>query len=364
MAKTDVGIRKYRGYKFFRESEDGEIELIRIMAVSLYNNKVQIRYEETGKRKLVNFYTLKDDGYTALEPYGVMGVSIVKCFLDKEKKQMTDDVIITLYRKKELDIGSQCRELSLPPYAVCRQGINDFFYNMIATDPDHGLVGISVTRDNCPANIPYDMVCACDEVKTFNLIHLYRDDTLESMLSCLGVDEAICNETMEKIYKGHCDNLMLPEDQKKKIFEEQEEHSGWCKNLRELLIQNSFITDFNTMCGITALDFNLEDYLVKKEEDEVDNKLNPEALEFFRNTFKVNAVDTHVIEYGYDIDLADFNNTCYTLLKDIQDKLYVVVYTVEGEYLEKDLEERNLRMDVSDRLRLSYYNKYAGKSSE
>lgn len=355
MAKTNMAIKKYRGYKFFKELENGEIEIIRLMGICLFNDRVHIMNEETKEWKTVNYYTLKE--YTPLEPYGVLGVSVVQC--NMSDKYSMEDVIVTLYKKIELEISKQIT--TIPPFAICRQGVSDFFYNMISKKEDHGIVGVSVTRDNCPSNIPYDMMAACDEVKSFELIHLYRDDTLDTMLLCLGYDLSKCNDTLDKLYKTHCYSLPIPVVEQDTIYKNLEEHSGWCKNLRKLLTMNNFIVDFNTMCGITGVDFILEDCLISEGEDK---KLNPEVLMFFCKTFHVNAVDTFVIQYGYDIDLADFNNQSYTLLKDVKDIIYIVVYTTEGEYLEKDLEEKQIQMDVTDRLRLSYYDKYSGQTEE
>ena len=80
---------------------------------------------------------------------------------------------------------------------------------------------------------------------------------------------------------------------------------------------------------------------------------------FFDYTFKVNAVDTRVIKYDNTVNLGDFNNENYYLIRDSVNSLYIIVYLVEGEYLESQLEERMNTLSVSDKLRLSYYNKYS-----
>ena len=79
---------------------------------------------------------------------------------------------------------------------------------------------------------------------------------------------------------------------------------------------------------------------------------------YFSYVFKVNMNSTMIIKYDYDIDLADFNHTNYILVRDNTQSLYIVVYTVDGEYIEKDLEDESNKMDFSDRYRLAFYNKF------
>ena len=65
-----------------------------------------------------------------------------------------------------------------------------------------------------------------------------------------------------------------------------------------------------------------------------------------------------VVKYDYDINMADFKNSNYTLLRDNKNITYIVVYNVEGEYLEKDIESELNRLGVADRIMLDFYNKY------
>ena len=48
----------------------------------------------------------------------------------------------------------------------------------------------------------------------------------------------------------------------------------------------------------------------------------------------------------------------YKIENKINNKLYIVVYLVDGEYLESELEKEAKNLSISDKLRLSYYNKY------
>jgi hypothetical protein len=86
--------------------------------------------------------------------------------------------------------------------------------------------------------------------------------------------------------------------------------------------------------------------------------VTPDLKVWLAGTFKTSINDITVLKYDHDIDLADFNNASYFFLRDINKQLWFCVYTVEGEYLKSDLEAQYNKMDVSDKYRLDFYNKY------
>jgi hypothetical protein len=56
--------------------------------------------------------------------------------------------------------------------------------------------------------------------------------------------------------------------------------------------------------------------------------------------------------------MSKFNNDNYILIRDKTNKVYLAVYLADGEFLEKELEEEIDKLDITDTLRLAYYNKY------
>jgi hypothetical protein len=109
------------------------------------------------------------------------------------------------------------------------------------------------------------------------------------------------------------------------------------------------------MQNIVSVDFELAKHIIK--EGELD-KLDTETTLFLTKLYKSNIVDTRVIEYDNSVNLADFNNNNYTMLRDKTKKLYLVVYLVQGEFLEAELEEQLNKLSVTEKLGLTYTNKY------
>lgn len=350
MAKTNKEYKKYLGYILFKLTgeNDENLEIIKIIRINKFNNKIIIRNQETKKASELHFDYLNRENYEALKPYGHIGFSVVKMYTNQEKTEYNLDVIVTLYRDIDLEISGG----KIPPYAICRQGIYDFFYDSISKKEYHDFVGVSVTRDNCPPNIPYDTIAACDEVIRYDLIAIYRNTTLDDILDC--IKTKYYDDILDSMFKKHCEQLGAKGTI---IYNTRDEHNGWCKTLRKLLEINNFMFDYNTMCEITEVEFDIKSYLI--DDDYGRFRLNDEMIMFISKLVKQNIKELYAIKYWYDINLSDFNNTSHILLKDSNGDIYIIVYTTEGKYLETDLEEEELKLDISDKLRLAFYDKYS-----
>ena len=347
---------RYIGYKFFKETDEG-FKVVRVKEAK-NNAKITCIDQDTNEEVVLTLDELRE--YTPLEPYGVLSVNVVG-FADFSK-----DVVLILYKMLELKIMGPNS-----PYAICRQSIHDFFADLLYQNPENNnLVGVSCTRDNCPANIDFLDLAACDYTLESKMLYLYRDDTLDSILQVMPLLDTI-NETLENLLRAHIFGTMSEAEAELKYMERDGHFwrlndnvnyvHGWCRDLKTLLRENNFMADFNSMCDIVEVDFNLENYLSTRESGV--QELTYPALLFFDEVFKVNAVETRVIKYRYTIDLSKFNNTNYVFLRDNTGAVYLVVYLVDGEYLEKELEEKINKLDVTHRLQLSYFNKYAGIKS-
>jgi len=341
MPKTEKAIRKYLGYRFYKINDDDSIEKIRLVKIGEFHDKVTILNLDTKIEKEVPFSMLK--GYTPLEPKGFIMFNRVGLYQDSEKKQVMEDVVITIYRL--IDVKADINQ----PYAICRQSVNDFFYNTIATNPDHEIVGVCANRDNTPEEMMATLAM-CDEVYESVMVNFYLDDVIDDILHCL--DTTNFDYTLKKLFDEH-----ILYKYKVKFDIKSDNDDGWCSSLRALMRENNVITDLDTLRNIIAIDINLMDYMDKVNEEVY--SFNKEMSVFFAYTYKLNLNKTMVIKFDYDINFGDFKNSNYCLMRDITNTLYLVVYTLNGEYLEKELEEEYNQLGIADKIALAIYNKYA-----
>ena len=325
------------GNKLFKTKDNGEYEVIRI--VKIYNpEKVGVMYDDgTILKKTIK--ELAEDGFTILESIGVITFSIVE--IGKNK-----DVVITLLKRVDAMMGMNV------PCVVCRQSITDFFYSILATQYDHGMVGVSVSDKTCPTNIEYAQTLACDNIIFSHMVNIYYDDTIDSILQC--VNQVKFNDVLRNLYDIHVE---ASGDPKLKL---RDSDKGWCKTLKLLLVQNNFWIDVDQAFEITDVDFDLDNYIIEKKDegDKSYQSLVSEALLFFSSTFQLNIVDSIIIEYDYDVDLSEYRNENYVLIRDSKEKLYLMVYLIEGSYIEQDLYLKKEKENLGRSLGLKIYNKY------
>ena len=340
-------LQSMRGIKIFRELEDDTIELFRILDVKKYKDggnpsTIKVRDEGSGEIKRIRVDTLSE--YSPLEPDGLLTFNIVN--MKTKDFDIVKDVIVTASKMLNIKIGDTI------PFAVCRQNITDIFYNLLAKDESDMICGLSVNRNNCPTNFDYTYMMACNSISYTESINIYRTDTLQDIYYI--INKKKFDDVLNDLFTEHANASNNPSV----IFKKTDK--GWCKDLETLLKENNFQADINEMLGITAVDFAIKDYLIKAKlpnGTEYDT-VTPDLKTWLSAIYKVNISDITVLVYDHDINLGDFNTARYFLLRDKTDILYLIVYTIDGEYFEKDLEEDKNKEDFSTKFRLNFYNKY------
>lgn len=338
------------GYKLFKIQEDDSVDIIRIMNVKKYKDggipsEILVRDENSKEVKKVRVDSLSD--YTPLEADGLITFSIVTIendFAGKIKKYK--DVIVTASKILDIKVGR------VLPFAICRQNITDVFYNLLVKSEDDMIVGLAINQNNCPANYDYGIMLACNGIEYSESINFYRNDTLEDIyefIKLLKFDNVLFD-----LYSTHAQYENDP------VIMMKKEHKGWCKDLKTLLKENSFQSDINEMFGIADVDFDMKKYIVKTT---LSNNIDIESVTddlkaWFSSIYHININDLSIIKYDHDINLAEFNNVKYFMIRDINKDLYLLVYTENGEYHQTDLELAAEKKDFSTEFKLKFYNKY------
>lgn len=340
------------GVKLFKELEDNTIDLIRIVNMKKYADKsdpteVTILNLGTNEKKKINIKELK--GYTPLEPDGILTFSTV-LVKDYSTGKLSKDVVITGNKFINMKFGD------VVPYFVCRQSVTDVFYNLLCKTEDDMIAGLSVNRDNVPAGLDYGILLACDQITYSDYINFYRTDLLDDLLSMVKVNKF--NTVLEDLYNEHAKAVHDP----KLSF--LEEHKGWCKNLQRLLHENNVQNDINEMLGITQVNFNISENIITKKlstTSEDFTSVNDNLRYWLSSIYKLNISEIYITEFNHDINLAEYNDARYFILRDSENKLYLLVYTLDGEYKEEELEAKDKELDFSSKFRIDFYNKYHNK---
>lgn len=354
--KTAIGLDQkvynMKGYKLFKEEGD-HIHMIRIVHFRKpYKIKdstkspaeITIYDYDTDERKKVRVDSLSE--YHPLKPDGIFTVTIANLLNSKNK--IVKDIIVTGTKYLNMEVGMTM------PYAVCRQNITDIFYNLMCQDADDTMVGLALNQDTCPSNFDFGLMFAANSIENNSeYINFYRTDTLDDILDMM--DTSRFDRVLSDLYNTHCETVDNPAAYMK------DHDAGWCRDLRTLLSNNCFQEDLNQMLGITNLGFIIAPYLEERDLPNGDGKYLV-ACDAFRywlsSIFKVNISEITFLEFDHDINLGDFNDATYFLFRDTTNKLYLAVYTSDGEYYEADLLAKAKEYDFSTKFKIDFYNKY------
>lgn len=337
-------INNMLGYKIFKETED-KLIIYRITKIKQYKDgaepyQITVKDLDTNEEKIVRIEELK--GFTPLQPDGYLTFNQVHII---DNGEVINDVVITASKILNLKIGDNV------PYAICRQSCTDIFYNLICKTEDDMIVGLSINQDTCPSNFDFRQILACDGVDKSQYVNYYRTDTIEDVLPMIKTHGM--NEIMEKNYLKH----IKISNNVSAMF--KKEDKGWCRDIETLMEENNFQADIDQMLGITAIAFNLSDYTIKKplpgKEDQEYETLNKDLKLWLSKLYNININNISVVKFGYDIDLADFNNARYFLIRDNTKTLYLLVYTIDQDELEIDLINEANKPDITLKFALDFY---------
>ena len=262
-----------------------------------------------GKIRKIDNYDIENN-YTKLKPDGYLTFSIVST------GNTTTDVMVTISSNKDILEGIQL------PYAVCRQGAIDLFAKQLSPD-NMDYVGISVSRDTCPADVDFANFFACNGVIYSEVMSYYIGNNLKDCLKLIKKKSRF-NETLEDNFNKHC--LYLANNNKyiADIYKDKEEVDGYCKTLDKLLLLNNFSYDVNSAFGIISTDL--------AEDDFSEDTLSSKAMDILGALLRVEIGKSLVIKYDKDIDLSKIKRN-YCLISDINNCVYVVAYTIIGRYI-------------------------------
>lgn len=343
------------GIKLIKQKEDGELHTVRIINVPKPQkitkntpNPGEIKIYDYDLEKMVKVTPDSLKEYSPLEPDGIVTFNVVK--LKDATGNDVKDVLVTGTKFLNIKLFEDAS-----PYVICRQSITDFFYNLLCNDESEQIVGISVNQDTCPANLEFNALLAADQVLYNDFINIYRTDVLDDIMSM--VSESKYNDVLRSLFNKHIKHIKRPD------LAFLNEHGGWCKDIRTLLNNNNFQVDLNQMLGITQVEFDLKDYMINKElpgrKDEFYSVADETLSLWLSYTFKLPKIkEASILLYDHDINLGDFNEHKYFLIRDNNDDLYLVVYTTDNEEFKFDLEAKAAELNFTEKLRLKYYNKY------
>ncbi len=292
-----------RGVKFFKFNGD-EVEFIRVNRIRQKSNEIGFKDSE-GKQRYRNLDNILSE-YKILAPDGFISFVILK----NEGKM--PDILVALKDSHKITNKDQL------PDIACRQMISDVYTNMTNNDPTKHYIGLSISRDTCPAEMPFAAFFACEKVESSEFIAFYLDDTLDDILANISTAK----------YDKVMTNIKMIVDRKN--AESQCKMVGCTDSLKSLLTINNFMNEVRRECGIIEVPFPIN------EEDET---LDGPNIIFLEKEMKVNIVQTYLLRYTREINPASIKRDFIYISSKADDfsKVYIMGFDkTNSEYIPRD----------------------------
>ena len=321
-------------YRYLNEDPDS-LEVIRIIGI-INSDTVKIQYEKSSDVSLINacdkiqMVNILSD-YRSLLSDGFISFNIVETVTAEAADRCIDDVMVMFWKRTSGKVAGD-------PDIICRQNINDFFYAYMAKNEDDVYSGVSVTKDDCPAEIDFKQLLACSKLNFSTIINIYLDDKFEDILKLIKTNKF--DHILEANLMDHIKCLGKQNNCQIKLKTGTKSVNGFCIDLETLLKENEFWYDMYITLGITPLNIKL------KIENET--MTDPDQVQMLRYLFKANINKTFVLKYDKDIDMSKIKSK-YILVRDT-DGLYIIGYTEDGDYIEPDTSVREIETQMQEAL--------------
>lgn len=262
------------GNRYYRITEDEDLEILKLKSTEVDEENMLLLKRSNTYVRLSKEDLEKD--YILLTPDAYVSFSIIDIFNDNK------DVMVVLYDKDKLKL----------PYLVCRQNIFDLFTNQFAYDSDVVYVGLSISRDTCPNDIPFESLMKCNKELSTELVSVYVDDTIGSVLQLINTTKY--NEVLKDLYCKFPPYI-----------------EGANKTLMDLFKHTDFIHDFHDALGVLDINIKFE--------------LTPEVIKYISDLLVEGISNPVSTVYSKLIDLSKIERK-YKIIKDIRNNFYILVY--------------------------------------
>lgn len=290
-----------RGTKLYSYStekvESGETQVLNTVRILKYdekNDQYKLKWIEKNEEGNFDRNTIHEQ-MVRINPDGIVSFNIVR------DGPIQDVMILT----HPVEDGS----VSPTPFAICRQDCIDIFRMATTPTPVEGQVwaGISINKNNCPAEVKLEDFAKCDEIEQTTMIAVYKEDTIDDLLSMIFVDRFDnILKAYEKKHKG--DNAV-----------------GICTSIKQLMEETNFMYDFHEAMGIIETPFVIDG-------TPTTNDLIKDIIGQIKHVYVENI---YLIPYSREVDTSEFERPWVLMTPDWSKareedrKIFIVGYDVD-----------------------------------
>lgn len=329
--KNSIDIKNNaNGCKYFRKIND-KVETVRIVGIQ-GSNVVKLKRSDNSIVKVDFDKEIVQKDYNKLRPDFMVTISIVDVEIGENKSM--SDVVIMIYKMQENS------SVITSPDIVCRQNVRDIFADFILANgnPDMMYAGMSMSTESCPVDYDFNALLIASKLLYTSVVYGYKDDDIRDLIKMVNVSKY--DKVLDALYSERLKNVRIEFPDKE--IDETKSLFGWSKNLMMLVEDNNVQFDINSIFKITEITTEI-DYIKTEDGDAI---LTPYFIELLSNAVQINISSAFVIPYTREIDINNISES-YLYIKDINKKMWIVIYESAGDFVPKDAEIK----DVIDKMK-------------
>lgn len=286
-------------------------ELVVLRVIKIKNENTYVLKDKDNNKVIMSTDQLND--CVLLEPDALLNA------FSSTDEQDLKDVYVCVNKLVDLITNKQV------PTLVIRQCIYNNIKNMALTVQNSN----DICLGDCFLNVEgtnIEEILEFKEIDNSISLALYIDDSLDDIFDCIGSADKDINKTLKYLK----DNTNLDDSNV----------LGLCDNLRQLMEDNDFITNFRYIFNITQVNFpiELEDTVIEDGLVKINNK----QKELISKVVGYELFNVSVIEYDKDIDISKVVSKSHIVIADSNNKIYLISYIL-GQPLVNDNNEDIIR---------------------
>lgn len=248
--------------------------------------------------------------YVRLAPDAFLNIMISK--EPSYEGTKVEDVYFCVNKATDLALGVK------EPSLILRQNIYSRFKNMYNSLNNKLYIGecatiLNTTKEELSEYMTFE------EISKQHAVATYIDDSEDDILTCIP----------NKFKKDINATLLRIKSTVPKMCE------GATETLKQLWEENDFIGNYKSLFNIIQIDFPI---VLGKESYDANNYivLNEKQKQRLENMLKRYISNIIVIKYDKDIDISKIVNTQHIVVSDLENKIYLIAYDVDGYYTENE----------------------------
>ena len=289
------------GYKY-QIYEDGKLKVYRISSYKNIFTAIGIDVE-TKEKRLISKTDLSNK-YVKLTADALMNIMVT------DKNEKNRDVYVCI---------NACNRIKHTPDIILRQQIYSATKNQLGAGNIiyvGDCVSDSTDLSGSILGLTFNDYLEFNSIDYMASFAIYIDDTIDDIIMAIDPKTIKYTDMVLKSIKYEFENPNIV---------------GYTESIKDLMVENNFITRFKELFNITHIDWPI-DLGEESHNTDGDLILNNKQISNLQDIVRQYMKNVKAIKYAKDIDIMKIVSYHHIMISDSTDTIYLIVYESDGDY--------------------------------